>query len=258
MELGIKNKLFIVCGASSGFGRAVAEELLAEGAKVIIIARSEQDTSQFEKKYPGAVSAVSGDLKESETLDLVEKAMEGNFLEGIFVNAGGPPPKSIEETEMQDWDQAYHLILRWKVDLVKRLLPKFKSQQYGRILFLESVSVKQPVENLVLSTSLRLAVVGFAKTLSQEVAKYGITANVMGPAYHDTQAMQRLYKKRAEKEDISVAEAKMSFEREIPVGKMGEASELASLAVWLLSPLSRYITGQTFSLDGGTNKFIFG
>ncbi len=258
MELKLNNKKFVICGASSGFGHAVAKALLSEGAKIILVARSKQNLNQFEQEYPEAVKAITGDLKESGTHDLIENAVEGNSLDGIFINAGGPPPKSIEETDMNDWDQAYQMILRWKVDLVKRLLPKFKSQQYGRILFLESVSVKQPVENLVLSTSLRSAVVGFAKTLSQEVAKDGITANVLGPGYHDTQAMQRLYKKRAEKENISVAEAKKSFEREIPVGKMGEASELASLAVWLLSPHSRYITGQTFSLDGGTNKFIFG
>lgn len=258
MNLQIKNKRFIVCGASGGFGYAVAKALLKEGAKIISIARSDKSLKEFEKNFSDAIQNIKGDLTEEKTLDEILNVIGDNFLDGIFVNAGGPPPKSVEETKMKDWDQAYQLVFRWKVDLVKRLLPKFKEQQYGRIVFLESMSVKQPVENLVLSTSLRLAVVGFAKTLAQETAQNGITANVLGPGYHDTQAMQRLYKIRAEEQGISVEKARNSFEKEVPVGKMGEAAELSSLALWLLSPLSRYVTGQTFSVDGGKNKSIFG
>jgi 3-oxoacyl-[acyl-carrier protein] reductase len=102
------------------------------------------------------------------------------------------------ETNLDDWDTAYNSLLRWKVELIKALLPTFQNQNYGRIVFIESMSVKQPVANLVLSNSLRLAVVGFVKTLSQEVSKDGITVNILAPGFHDTPAAQRLFVKRSE------------------------------------------------------------
>lgn len=120
------------------------------------------------------------------------------------------------------------------------------------------MSVKQPVENLVLSNSLRLSVVGFVKTLSQEIADRGITLNILAPGYHDTQAMQRLFVKKSQVQNISVEEAGKQFEDEIKMGKMGNPDEFASLAIWLLSPHSRYITGQTISVDGGLIKSVFG
>jgi 3-oxoacyl-[acyl-carrier protein] reductase len=258
MDLNIENNTFVVCGASSGFGFAVAQQLLNEGAKTILVARRTDAFEKLKSKFPDRLEFVAGDISQNETLDLLLGQIGDRFLSGLFVNAGGPPAKSVQETEMEDWDNAYRLLLRWKIKLVKALLPKLIDQNYGRIVFLESISVKQPVENLVLSTSLRLAVVGFAKSLALEIAKHGITVNVLAPGYHATDAMQRLFKKRAEMSGVSIEAAQASFEKEIPVGSMGTADELASLALWLLSPVSRYITGQTFSLDGGTNKSIFG
>ena len=133
-----------------------------------------------------------------------------------------------------------------------------KNQNVGRLLYIESVSVKEPVANLVLSNSLRPAIVGFAKTLSQEIAHNGITVNILAPGYHSTAAMERLFAKKAELENISENEAKELFEKEIPVGKMGKPEEMAGLACWILSPLARYVTGQTITHDGGMVKSVFG
>ena len=141
---------------------------------------------------------------------------------------------------------------------VKLMMHKMLAQNYGRIVFIESVSVKQPVENLVLSNALRAAVVGLMKSLSQDVAHQNITLNMIAPGYHNTAAMQRLFKKKADIENITLEEAKTIFERQLPVGRMGEADELARLACWLLSPLSRFVTGQTISHDGGMVKGLFG
>ncbi len=118
--------------------------------------------------------------------------------------------------------------------------------------------MKQPVENLVLSNSLRAGVTGFVKTASQEMASQGITMNILSPGYHDTAAMQRLFAKKAEVENITETQAQANFEQSIPVKRMGKAQEIAVLAAWLLSPLSGFTTGQSFSHDGGLVRGLFG
>jgi 3-oxoacyl-[acyl-carrier protein] reductase len=258
MDLGIKDKLFIVTGATSGLGNGVARALLKEKAKIIAVARNAEKLDVFSKEFPGQVEVLSGDVTQMETIQKLVQQSGSRDLDGILINAGGPPAKSFFETNLDDWDTAYQSLLRWKVALVKALLPKFQSQKYGRIAFIESMSVKQPVANLVLSNSLRLAVVGFVKTLSQEVAKDGITVNVLAPGFHDTPAAERLFVKRAEIENISVAAAKQKYESEIVVGKMGDTLEFGMLAAWLLSPFSGYVTGQTISVDGGAIKGTMG
>jgi 3-oxoacyl-[acyl-carrier protein] reductase len=250
--------LFIVCGTTNGFGKAVAEKLISDNHSVLGVARGKDELEKFQASHPQHFKFIAGDLSKAETTDKITSQTDGKFINGIFINAGGPPAKKIEETNMEDWDQAYKTLLRWKVDLVKKLIPVFKSQGYGRILFLESSSVKQPIENLVLSTSLRSAVVGFAKTLSEEIAHYGITVNVLAPGYHDTSALNRLIKKRSEEMGVSENSAKEQFKEKTKVGKLGNPDNLASLASWLLSPESEYITGQTISVDGGVIKGVFG
>jgi 3-oxoacyl-[acyl-carrier protein] reductase len=137
-------------------------------------------------------------------------------------------------------------------------LDKFADQQYGRILYIESVSVKQPVENLVLSNSLRLAVVGFVKTLSQEIADKGITLNILAPGYHATPAMERLFSHKSMLLGITQAQAQQQYESETKMSKLGNPENLASLAIWLLSEKSSFITGQTISVDGGLVKGTMG
>lgn len=258
MDLKIKNALFLVCGASSGFGLSVSEALLSEGAEVIGVSRSDGGLQELKSNFPDTFKHLTADLQEEETIGKVLDLIGATRLAGVFINAGGPPPLTFEETSLENWDESYLLVLRWKIAMVKALIPKFKQQNYGRILVLESVSAKQPVENLVLSNSFRLAMVGAMKTLSQEVASDGITINVLGPGYHDTNALKRLFTKRAKQENISEKEARKTFEAEVPVGRLGDPDELASLAVWLLSPVSGYVTGQTIDIDGGINRFVFG
>ncbi|MBS3808287.1 MAG: SDR family oxidoreductase [Bacteroidales bacterium] len=251
-------KIFVVCGATSGFGRGVADNLLQSGNKILAVARDEQKLKALQQDYPGQVEYISGDLTNASVHQRILDHLEGRFFSGIFLNAGGPPAKSIEETEMGDWDQAYQSLLRWKVELTKRLIPIMIEQGYGRVLFLESSSVKQPIEHLVLSTSLRLAVVGYAKTLSEELAHHGITVNILAPGYHDTRALSRLYEKKSRDLNISMEEAKKSMENQTKVGFIGKPGHLGGLAAWLLSEEADYITGQTISVDGGVIKGVFG
>ncbi len=258
MDLQLKQKLFLVGGATSGFGNSVARTLLAEGAHIIAVARSAENLSEFQLLYPEQIEAINGDIMESEIVDEIINIIGSRNLDGILINAGGPPAMQVLETTIEDWDLAWFTVVRWKIDLVLKLIPKLRKQQYGRILFLESISVKQAIENLALSNSLRMAVVGFAKTLSQEIGKDGITVNVLAPGYHNTKAVKRVIKKKSELSGETYEDIQLQLEKNIPVGRLGLPDEFASLAVWLLSPHSGYITGQTISVDGGFMAGNFG
>ena len=251
MDLLLKDTLFVVTGSTSGFGKAIAEQLIQEGAHVIINARGEKNLETLHLRYPTKTSMLAGDITSDAVISDLIRMVYGKKLEGIVINAGGPPAKSFINTEITDWDNAYEKLLRWKVKLTQELLEKFQEQGYGRILYIESAAVKQPVENLILSNSLRMAVVGFVKTLSQEVAHQGITCNILAPGYHDTPAMERLFANKSSTMGISAEEARLAFEMESKVGTLGNPEDFATLAVWLLSPHSRFLTGQTISVDGG-------
>lgn len=258
MDLQIRDQRFIVCGASSGFGRAIAEQLLEEGASVVAVARREEKLSELKESYGDNVSIVAGNLLQDTTHNDIEAAIGNDNIHGVVINAGGPPALTPLETAMLDWDKGYKKVMRWKIELSLRLVSYFTNNNYGRILFVESQSVKQPIPKLVLSNSFRAAVVGFAKSLSQEVAKDGVTVNVLAPGSHETPAIERVIKKEEEDSDHSFEEIKKAMEAGIPVGRFGKAEEIASLATWLLSPHASYVTGQTISHDGGSIQGIFG
>ncbi|OIR05350.1 3-oxoacyl-[acyl-carrier-protein] reductase FabG [mine drainage metagenome] len=258
MDIQIKDQLFIVGGATSGLGKAVAEALIAEGANIIAVARNEEKLKTFQQTSPTQIEIFAGDLAEENSIHQLIKIVGNRQLHGILINAGGPPAKTVLETTLADWDDAYKNILRWKVALTKAFAPMMIQKNYGRILFLESSSVKQPIENLVLSNSLRLAVIGFAKTFAQEISKSGVTLNIIAPGAHDTPAITRLHVKKSEQTGMPLEQVRKEGIAQMPTGALGNANDFASLAVWLLSPVSKFITGQTITVDGGTVKSIFG
>jgi 3-oxoacyl-[acyl-carrier protein] reductase len=257
MNLNLGKKLFVVSGASSGFGKAIAFALAAEGAKVIAVARGVEKLEALQDDCP-TIEILPLDITLPESLDTLKESVGDRKLTGIVVNAGGPPAKAFLETRMDDWDEAFRSLLRWKVDLTRTFLPIFEKNAYGRYLFIESVSVKQPVPNLVLSTSLRLAVCGFVKTFSDEIARKGITANVLAPGFHMTPALERVIRKNSEDQGLSFDSALEKMLESVPTGKIGQLEDFASLAVWLLSPFSAYITGQTISVEGGSVRGTMG
>ena len=258
MDFQVKDRLFAVTGATSGFGAAIAHALLLEGASLIVNARQPEGLEKLQQQYGSRVEILQGDITTDAVIADMFRKIGSRLLDGMVINAGGPPAKSFAETQMSDWDAAYASILRWKVKITHEILDKMGPQQYGRIVFIESAAVKQPIENLVLSNSMRLAVVGFVKTLSQEIAHLGITANVLAPGYHATPAMERLFEKKSMLLGISPNEAQALFEKESLTGKLGDPADLASLALWLLSPHAAFITGQTISVDGGLIKGTMG
>lgn len=258
MNLKISGQLFIVGGATSGFGRAVAESLAGEGAIIITIARGREALHELQKKYPDNIEILCADIMHPDTKEQLLTIINGRQVHGMLINAGGPPAKTASEATLEDWDTAYKTVLRWKIDMIQALVPGMINNNYGRIVFVEGASVKQPMENLVLSNSMRLAVVGYVKTLSQEISKYGITLNVLAPGYHVTAAMNRLLIKKTEQTGLTNESVVSEYINQTSVGFLGAPEDFASLATWLLSPHSRYITGQTISVDGGVVKGTMG
>ncbi len=258
MNLHLDGQLFIIGGATSGFGKAITTALVAEGAKVIAVARSEEQLHILQQQYPSHIEILAIDITQPLAIEKLIAMVDKRQLHGIVVNAGGPPAKTVLETSMDDWDAAYNTIFRWKVAFAKAFVPLMQPYRYGRFLFIESSSVKQPLENLVLSNSLRLAVVGMVKTLALEIAATGITLNILAPGSHNTPAINRIYTKKSEQTNMTIGAVREAAIKQIPVQFLGEADDFASLAVWLLSKNSRYITGQTISVDGGAVKGTMG
>ena len=258
MDLKINQQRFIVCGASSGFGEAIARQLLTEGARVVLVARRGDLLREKFNEFGESVEIIEGSVTSIATLDSIEQAATKEEFHGLVINAGGPPVGTPLQTSISDWDEAWQLVMRWKIDLSLRLAPILIKKGYGRILYIESQSVKQPIPTLALSNSFRAGMVGFAKTLALEIASKGVTVNVLAPGSHETPAIERVIKNNSESKGISYEIAKNELIKNIPVGRIGKAGELASLAAWLLSPLSGYVTGQTISHDGGVISGLFG
>ncbi|WP_069130321.1 SDR family oxidoreductase [Rhodohalobacter halophilus] len=258
MDLQFEGQRFIVCGASSGFGEAIARQMLKEGANVVLVARRGNLLRENFGHYEDQTDIIEGSILYDDTLKKIEKSVQKKPFHGIVLNAGGPPTGTPLKTDLADWDAAWQLVMRWKIDLTLRLAPLLVEKKYGRILFIESQSVKQPLPALTLSNSFRAGVVGFAKSLALEIAENGVTVNVLAPGSHETPAIERVIKNNSSLKGISYDKAKEEMVENIPVKRMGKAEEFASLAAWLLSPHSGYVTGQTISHDGGSIKGIFG
>ena len=258
MELNLKNRLFIVTGASSGFGEAIARQLILEGASVIAVARNQEKLDKLSADCGSRLETMAQDVTGIEFPEKIIQKLNGRIPYGIVVNAGGPPSGGFFDVPDETWDKAYRNVFLWKAGFLKLVVPLMREAATGRILLIESVSVKQPVEGLILSNAFRPAVVGMAKTLAAEVAGEGLTINILAPGYHDTAAMQRLYKRKSGNTGISIEEVKQLFINESGTGKMGDPADFAMLAVWLLSPSSSYVTGQVITVAGNLVKGIFG
>jgi len=257
MDLGLKERVALVAAASRGLGRAIAEELAAEGASLILCARGadalNKVAEQIERESGVTVVAVAGDVAKAEDVRRIVAAGLERFgrIDVLVTNAGGPPAGKFESLSQADWDAAISLTLNSVLELARAVLPGMKERRWGRILNVTSIAVKQPVDNLILSNSLRAAVTGFARTLANEVAPYGITVNNILPGYTRTDRVEELARSLAASEGISEAEARSRWEAQIPMGRLGEPREFAALTAFLASERASYITGTSITVDGG-------
>jgi 3-oxoacyl-[acyl-carrier protein] reductase len=247
VDLGLKDRRALVTAASKGLGRACAEALAAEGARVFISSRDPAAIEATGKAIKAAGWAAADVSKDVEGLVDQARAKLGG-LDILVVNAGGPPPGTFESTPLENWEVAFRLTLMSAVRLVKAALPDLKKSGQGRIVFITSVSVRQPIGNLVLSNSLRAGVTGMAKTLSREVAADGITVNCLAPDAILTDRMRQL-----------AAGAGGDIEEELkrraaatPMGRFGKPEEFGAACAFLCSAHAGYISGQTVGVDGGS------
>lgn len=257
MDLGLEGKVAFVAAASKGLGRAVAEELAAEGASLVLCARNAETlnlvSKQIAKTSGVPVLPVATDVSSAEEVARAVQSGIEKFgrIDILVTNAGGPPSGRFDDLSREMWENATRLTLHSVLELTRAVLPGMKERNWGRILNITSITVKQPVDNLMLSNSLRAAVTGFARTLANEVATHGITVNNILPGYTRTERVEELAKAAAEREGISAAEANARWEAEIPMGRLGEPGEFAALAAFLVSERASYITGTSIPVDGG-------
>jgi 3-oxoacyl-[acyl-carrier protein] reductase len=253
VNLGLDGKVALVCGASRGLGRAIAAELTAEGAALAVCSRDPERLAVAARELGPDVLAVAADLAiRGEPTRVVDAVVERfGKLDILVANTGGPPAGTHDTLSLEDWDRATALLLRSAVELAAAALPGMKERGWGRVLAVTSVAVKQPVDNLILSNSLRAAVTGYAKTLSREVAPHGITVNTILPGYTATERVTELNQANAEREGIPVEEVQARLEGSIPLGRLAEPEEFAALTAFLASERAGYITGGAFAVDGG-------
>ena len=257
MDLGLKGKIALVAAASRGLGRAVAEALAAEGATLVLCSRKAETIQQTANEIAAAtgadILALPCDVSQAdEVARLVQSAVERfGRIDILVTNGGGPPAGQFDSLSADAWEAATRLTLFSAIELARHVLPGMKDRRWGRILNITSIAVKQPIDNLILSNSLRAAVTGFARTLANEVATFGITVNNIMPGYTRTERVEELAKMMADKEGITPAEFVARWEKEIPMRRLGEPREFAALAAFLVSERASYITGTSIPVDGG-------
>jgi 3-oxoacyl-[acyl-carrier protein] reductase len=257
MDLGLKDKVALVAASSQGLGRAVAEELAAEGASLVLCARDSRTLAEtaadIAEKTGAHVLAIPADVTVTADIKRLVDAANERFerIDILVTNAGGPPAGRFEQLTREQWENAIRLTLLSAVELARLVLPGMKERRWGRIINITSIAVKQPVENLLLSNSLRAGLTGFARTLANEVAADGVTVNNVLPGYTRTERLDELAEMMAEKQGISPGEFRGKWEKEIPMGRLGEPREFAAMVAFLASERASYVTGTSIQVDGG-------
>jgi 3-oxoacyl-[acyl-carrier protein] reductase len=263
MDLGLKDRVAIVAASSQGLGKAVALGLAREGAKLALCARTEsklQSTAEEIRRETGAEilpEAVDVSVEE-EVRKFVALALDRfGRLDIAVANAGGPPSKTFSATTVEDWNSAIRVNLMSTLFLARETLPAMQKRKWGRFIAITSMSVKQPIEGLILSNSVRLAVVGLVKSLSNEYARDNVLVNNLCPGYTLTARLEEFAARMAEAENVGRAEILERWSRQIPLGRLATPEEFANVAVFLASERASYITGASIAVDGGAVKGIF-
>jgi len=262
MELGLKGKVALVAGGSMGLGRAAALELSREGAKVAIGALDDPHLNgaaeRIRRETGGEVLALPADVSDAEQVKVfVRNAIAHYGTADILVNnAGGPPAADFLDIDETLWEKGFRLNLLSTILMTREVVPVLKAKRWGRIINMTSISVKQPIDGLILSNTVRSGVIGLAKSLSNELAPFNITVNSVCPGYTLTERVRSLARAIAEKEGTTPEAVIGRWEASIPMKRLGTPEEFAALVAFLASDRSGYITGAAIQIDGGWYKGV--
>ena len=263
MDLGISGKTAIVAAASKGLGKATAMGLAKEGVNLAICAREEVILHETAKEISTTTSVkvlpVLADVTKSDDIHKLVKHAADEFgrIDILVTNAGGPPSGQFDNFCDKDWQDAITLNLLSTVRLCREVIPHMRKEGWGRIVNIVSIAAKQPIDGLILSNSIRAAVIGLAKTLSSELAGDNILVNSVCPGWTLTDRMSSILHKRAEAQETTYESALKDVTTDIPLGRCGTPEETANLIVFLSSERASYITGTTIQIDGGLTKSLF-
>ncbi|WP_057912279.1 SDR family oxidoreductase [Peribacillus muralis] len=259
LKLGQKNAL--VLASSQGLGKAIAAELVKEGANVMIASRDEQKLAAVKKELsllgPGKIAYVATDITKAEDIKSLvnQTVLEFGGIDILINNAGGPPGGSFTDFTDQEWQQSFELNLLSFIRTIRESLPHLKKQG-GKIVNIASSSIKEPIPGLILSNTFRTAIVGLSKTLATELAPDQILINTVGPGRIATDRIQHLDKMNAEKLGVTQEKITEHALDKIPLGRYGEPEEFAKFVTFLVSGANTYLTGQSYLVDGGMVKSI--
>jgi 3-oxoacyl-[acyl-carrier protein] reductase len=257
MDFGLGGRVAIVAGASKGLGKAVAVGLAREGASVVVCARGQESLQEvaksIEQQHRVAALPIVADLRNAGDTERVVEAAIKRFgrIDILLNNAGGPPPKSFEDSSREDWQRALDLNFLAGLRLIQLVLPSMKAQKWGRIINILSSGLKQPIDGLIQSNAARAAMAGAAKTLSREVAPFGILVNNICPGRIQTERLDEVDAATAKRKGTTVEEVRRDSCGEIPLARYGRPEEFANAVVFLASECASYITGSTLQVDGG-------
>lgn len=264
MDLGLHNKVALIFASSKGLGLACAKGLFREGAHVVICSRSYDHLNEAEKEILKEKSTNNNrlvsytvNLKDMEQVEeLISKVtIEFGRIDIFIHNAGGPPSGPILEITDEQWEESLEMNLKSFIYACNKILPIMQKQHEGRIIAITSVSVKQPLEGLVLSNTTRLGVVGYAKTAANKYGKDNILVNVVCPGPTLTDRMKELIEAKVKRTGIPLEEVKKQWTDDIPLGRLGTPEEFANLVIFLTSERASYITGTVIQVDGGFVKY---
>ncbi len=263
MDLSIKGKNAIVCASSHGLGKSAAVDLAKEGVNLAICSRNQEKInlvkSEIEQVSDVKVVAIQADLGSENDIDtLFYTAKEQLKTVDILVNNnGGPPPSTFEELTDEEWQKAFNGTMMSAIRLSRLVLPDMKKRNWGRIINISSISVKTPVNGLFLSNSLRMGVLGWAKALSDEVAPNGVTVNTVCPGTTKTERIQEILKAQSESSGKDRKEIEEAIAMNIPMKRIGDASDLSALIAFLASEKASYMTGLAIQVDGGSARTFY-
>ncbi len=262
MDLGLAGRASLVCGSSAGLGLAVATRLAAEGARVAVNGRdrhkAERAAAGIRPAAGGEAVAFPADVSVPEQAERLVADVARRFgrLDVLVCNAGGPPGTTFADASAEAWRQALDLNLLSTIHLCRAAVPLMKERRWGRIVCMTSFVAREPLSNLILSTTARAGVHGFAKCLADEVASHGILVNTVCPGWFRTERVTQLAASRAAREGTTPDAVLSRQVASIPLGRMGEPEEFASLVSFLASERAAYITGSVVTIDGGYLRSI--